>query len=93
MTRGGAVLANPPTAWVYFRSGHCTIRWQRGDTVAYIFEGEQLKTYPDETMKVEPLATIPVSPQGWTDLAHVKRTTENWVKAKRKRCPKCGVHS
>ena len=90
MSRGGAMPMNSPTAWAYLPSGDCTIRWQRGDTVAYIFEGKHLDTYPDEPLKLD---TIPVLPKGWTDIAHVRRTGENWVKAKRKRCQKCGVYS
>jgi len=65
----------------------------RGDAVSYIFECKQLDTYPDELLKVEVLDTIPVLPKGWADMAHVKRTGENWVKAKRKRCQTCGVCS
>jgi hypothetical protein len=84
---------NSPTAWVYLHQGDCTIRWQRGDTVAYVFEGRQLESYPDETLRIEILATIPVSPKGWTDLTHVRRVGEHWVKAKRKRCQVCGVYS
>lgn len=47
MSYGAAAPAYRPTAWVYLASGDCTIRWQRGDNVAYIFEGKQLETYPD----------------------------------------------
>jgi hypothetical protein len=54
---------------------------------------KQLETYPDEPLKVEVFDTIPVLPKGWTDIAHVRRTGENWVKARRKRCQKCGVYS
>ena len=93
MSRGGAMPMTSPTAWAYLPSGDCTIRWQRGDNVAYIFEGKQLDTYPDEPLRVEVLATIPVLPKGWTDLAHVRRTGENWVKVKRQRCQTCGAHS
>ena len=93
MSRGGAMPMNSPTAWVYLPSADCTIRWQRGDKVAYIFEGKQLDTYPDETLRVEVLATIPVLPKGWTDLTHVRLTGEHWVRAKRKRCQACGVYS
>lgn len=82
-----------PTAWVYLPSGDCTIRWKRGDKVAYVFPGKQLETYPDERLRVESLATIPVSSQGWGDLAEVRLAGENWVKAKRKRCQVCGVFS
>jgi hypothetical protein len=93
MSYGAAAPAYRPTAWAYLPSGDCTIRWQRGDRVAYIFEGKQLETYPDEPLKVEVLATVRVLPKCWTDIAHVRRTGENWVKAKRKRCMKCGVVS
>ena len=93
MNRGGAMPTNSPTAWVYLPSGDCTIRWQRGDKVAYLFEGTQLETYPDETLRVPVRATIPVSSRGWTDIAHVRLIGENWVKAKRQRCKACGVYS
>lgn len=93
MSRGGAMPINSPTGWVYLPSGGCTIRWQRGDKVAYIFEGKQLETYPDEPLGVEALATMPVSSRGWTDLAEVRLVGENWVKARCKRCQTCGVYS
>jgi hypothetical protein len=58
MSHGGAAPAYRPTAWAYLASGDCTIRWQRGDTVAYVFEGKQLDTYPDKPLKAEVLDTI-----------------------------------
>jgi hypothetical protein len=91
MSRGGAMPMKGPTGWVYLRSANCTIRWQRGDKVAYIFEGKQTEANPDEGIAV--LATIPVSSTGWTDLADVKLAGENWVKAKRRRCQTCGMNS
>ncbi len=92
MSRGGVVSSPSPTAWVYLSPGDCTIRWQRGDSVAYIFDGKQMETYPDVPLKVgiDVLATISVSSQGWTDLAEVTRVGESWVKAKRQRCRACG---
>ena len=93
MSRGGYWPAYRPTAWAYLASGDCTIRWQRGDTVAYIFEGKQFDTYPDKPLTVEVLATVPVPRKGWIDIAHVRRVGEDWVKAKRKRCPTCGTYS
>ncbi|MCA1602159.1 MAG: hypothetical protein LC776_11125 [Acidobacteria bacterium] len=84
---------NSPTAWAYLPSGDCTIRWQRGDKVAYIFPGKQIDIYPDGALRVEVLATIPVSSKGWTDLADVRLAGENWIKAKRQRCQACGVYS
>lgn len=91
MSRGGAMPMTSPTGWVYLRSADCTIRWQRGDEVAYICEGKQTEKHPDEGVRI--LATIPVSSTGWTDLADVKLAGENWVKARRQRCRTCGVHS
>ena len=82
-----------PTAWAYLPSGDCTIRWQRGDKVAYIFEGKQLEAYSDKQPMTEALATIPVSSKGWTDIADVKLAGKNWVKAKRQPCQTCGVYS
>lgn len=92
MSRGGAMPMNSPTGWVYLRSANCTIRWQRGDKVAYIFEGKQTEANSDEG-SLAVLATIPVSSTGWTDLADIKLTGENWVKTIRRRCPTCGMNS
>ena len=89
MSRGGAAPAYQPTAWAYLASGDCTIRWQRGDDVVYVFEGKKLDTYPDQALKVPVLGTIPVQTKGWTDIAHARLVGENWVRAKRKRCQTC----
>jgi hypothetical protein len=89
MSRDTAMPMTSPTGWVYLHSANCTIRWQRGDKVAYIFEGKQMDANPDDTV----LATIPVSSTGWTDLADVKLAGENWAKEKRQRCQTCGVYS
>ncbi len=70
MSPGGGMPAYRPTAWAYLPSGDCTIRWQRGDKVAYIFEGKQLEAEP---VSVEVLATIPVLPRGWVDIGDVRR--------------------
>jgi hypothetical protein len=91
MSRGGAMPMTRPTGWVYLHWANCTIRWQRGDKVAYIFEGKQTETNSDEGVAI--LATIPVSSTGWTDLADVKLAGENWVKAKRRHCQTCGMYS
>ncbi len=86
---GGAVPAYRPTMWVYLTSGDCTIRWQRGDTVAYIFAGDELNTYLDEALRVTVLDTIPVPSTGWTDVAEVRMVGENWIRVKRKHCQTC----
>lgn len=93
MSTGITISMTSPTAWAYLPSGDCTIRWQRGDKVAYIFAGKQLETYPDEPPKAEVLDTIPLSSKGWADLAHVRLIGENWVKARRQRCRTCGAYS
>jgi hypothetical protein len=93
MSRGGAMPMTNPAAWAYLSSGQCTIYWKRGDKVAYLFEGKQSETCPDEPLRAEVLATIPGLPQGWTGLAHVRLTGENWVKATRRRCHTCGARS
>ncbi|MGH3911630.1 MAG: hypothetical protein ACRDRM_12460 [Pseudonocardiaceae bacterium] len=82
MSRGGAVPVNRPTGWVYLHSGNLTIRWRRGDDVAYVFSGRQMATYPDESLGVEPLAVITVPPQGWTDLAEIHRVGQRWRRSK-----------
>lgn len=81
-----------PTAWVYLPSGDCTIRWQRGDKVAYIFAGKRLQTYPDRSSEGEVLDTIALS-KSWIDVADVRRTGEKWVNARRQRCHARGVYS
>jgi hypothetical protein len=93
MSRGGYKSTYRPTAWAYLAPVDCTIRWQRGDTVAYIFEGKQLETYPDRPLTLPVLATVPVPRQGWTDTIEVQRVGEAWMRDKRQRCPTCGTHS
>jgi hypothetical protein len=61
--RGGSVPRPRPVGWVYLEDGF-TIRWRRGDTVAYLFSGEQQWADPATTPVV---ATIPVAKKGWTD--------------------------
>ena len=90
MSRGGAMPMTSPTGWVYLSSGNCTIRWRRGDNVAYIFDGQQVDTHPEELRRREVLATIPVSPKGWTDLADIRFAGEKWLKATHARCHACG---
>jgi len=53
-----------------------TIRWRRGDAVAYVLSGKKLG---DHGM-AEVLGTIPVSPAGWTDLAEVRALGRRWVR-------------
>lgn len=83
-SRNAAALRRPPTGWVYLSAGDAgyTIRWQRGDHVAYVFAGEQMTTYPDKPLTVPVLATIPVPSSGWTDLAQIRFVGERWLRTK-----------
>lgn len=46
MSCGAGAAAFHPTAWAYLPSADCTIRWQRGDNVAYIFAGKTARDLP-----------------------------------------------
>lgn len=71
MKHGGATPKTAPVGWVFLdrhRHDGYTIRWQRGDSVAYVLAGKQLFSH----QTADALDTIPVSPSGWTDLAEIK---------------------
>ncbi len=46
-----------------------TIRWRRGDPVAYVLGAQRIG---DHGM-ADVVDTIPVSPTGWTDLAEIRQ--------------------
>lgn len=73
MSQGGTRPKDQPTAWAYLRNDRTT-RWQRGDRQAYIVKGNKLGSWSMDGL----LATLPVSPTGWTDLAEVRLTGEKW---------------
>ncbi len=78
MKHGSPVPKPAPVGWVYLEDGF-TIRWRRGDTVAYVFYGEQRWADP----ATHPVAaTIPVRVEGWTDHAHIRSVGERWVQEK-----------
>lgn len=81
MSQGGAAPQRQPIGWVYLSKGY-TIRWERGDQVAYVFAGKQLETYPDEPLAVPVLATIAVSSSGWTDLTEIRLVGERWLRTR-----------
>ena len=67
-SKGGAASSTPIVGWAFLdrhRHDGYTIRWRRGDSVAYVLSGQRVG---DHTM-TEILATIHVVPTGWTDLA------------------------
>jgi hypothetical protein len=74
---GGFTPSTAPTGWVFLdrpRTDGFTIRWQRGDSVAYVLSGRRLG---DHGMG-EVVGTIPVSPGGWTDLAEIRGLGRRW---------------
>ena len=79
MSRGGVVPKTAPVGWVFLnqhREGGITIRWCRGDTVAYVLRGCRI----GEHMTTGVLDTILVTPTGWTDLAEVRLVGRRWVR-------------
>lgn len=79
--KGGFTPSTAPTAWVFFdrhRADGFTIRWQRGDRVAYVLSGHRLGDYG----MAEMLGTIPVLPAGWTDLAELRTLGQRWTRAR-----------
>ena len=77
--RGGAT-PTALTGWVFLDRHHdgYTIRWRRGDPVAYVLVG---KLVGDHGMD-EVLETIPVTSCGWTDLAEVRLLGQRWLRAR-----------
>lgn len=74
----GFTSSTAPTGWVFLdrrRVGGFTIRWRRGDPVAYVLSGQRVG---DHGMS-EVLATLPVLPGGWTDLAEVRQLGQRWM--------------
>lgn len=76
--RGRPVSQSAPIGWVYLEDGF-TIRWRRGDTLAYVFSGEQRWADPATNHVI---ATIPVANEGWTDHAQIRSVGERWVREK-----------
>ena len=78
---GGFTPSTAPTGWVFLnhhRAEGFTIRWRRGDSVAYVLSGQRLG---DHGM-TEALSTISVLPAGWTDLAELRTLGQRWARAR-----------
>lgn len=77
----GFTPSTAPTAWAFFPgrglSTGFTIRWKRGDPVAYVLHGR----CEDHGIN-DVLDTIPVLPAGWTDLAEVRQLGQKWIRAR-----------
>ena len=78
MSRGGASPSAAPVGWVRLE-GRYTIRWRRGDPVAYVLGAGQTGDHGMAGV----LDTIPVSPSGWTDLAQVRLIGQRWLHRQR----------
>ncbi|MGH3871995.1 MAG: hypothetical protein ACRDSR_10865 [Pseudonocardiaceae bacterium] len=79
MIKGETTPKAAPVGWVFLdrrRHDGFTIRWRRGDAVAYVLGGKKLG---DHGM-IDVLDTIPVTPAGWTDLAEVRKLGQRWMR-------------
>ena len=61
---------------IYLTEGY-TIRWRRGDPVAYVFADREAG---DGDRVVGVIDTIPVSKTGWTDAAEVRTVATRWLR-------------
>jgi hypothetical protein len=78
---GGFTPSTAPTGWAFLGRGRApgfTIRWKRGDPVAYVLSGQRVGDHGIS----EVLDTIPVLPVGWTDLAEVRQLGQKWMRAR-----------
>ena len=79
--QGEAARSSPVVGWVFLdrrRENGVTIRWRRGDRVAYVLDGRRVG---DHGM-AEVLDTVPVLPAGWTDLAEIRLLGQRWVRGR-----------
>jgi hypothetical protein len=75
----GAAPKPSPVGWVFLdrhRKDGLTVRWRRGDPVAYVLDGQRIG---DHGM-ADIVGTIPVVPAGWTDLAEIQLVGQRWVR-------------
>lgn len=73
MSRRGAAPRAAPVGWVHLE-GRYTIRWRRGDPVAYVLSGQRI----GDCGMADVVVTIPVPPTGWTDLAEIRQVGQRW---------------
>ena len=78
----GASTHAAVVGWVHLRGdaqipeGY-TIRWRRGEPVAYVLAGKQLSSHA----VTDVVATIKVPPHGWVDWAHIRAHGQRWLAA------------
>lgn len=91
MTRGGSAPKTLPVGWVFFDpriscdprlpSGYrypegFTIRWRRGEPVAYVLHGRRIGNHATVDGV---LAAIPATSTGWTDLTDIRSLGSRWL--------------
>lgn len=79
MSRGGATPKTAPVGWVFLdrhRQEGITVRWRRGEVVAYVLEGKRVGDHAMTGV----LDKITVATSGWTDLAEVRLTGQRWLR-------------
>jgi hypothetical protein len=80
-SRGGATPTTAPVGWVFLdrhRQDGITIRWRRGEAVAYVLDGKQIG---DHGMS-QVLDTIPVYQRVGPDLAEIRLLGRRWLRAR-----------
>lgn len=80
MRRGGAAPKIAPVGWVFLGRHHSegiTVRWRRGDRLAYVLEGRRIG---DHSASTGVLDTVTVATAGWPDLAEIRRVGERWIR-------------
>lgn len=78
---GGSRPKVAPVGWVFLarhRDDGYTVRWRRGDAVAYVLAGQQVGNHG----MTEVTDTIPVLPKGWTDLAEIRVLGQRWLRGR-----------
>lgn len=79
MSRGGAMPKTAPVGWVFLdrhRQEGITIRWRRGEPVAYVLEGKWVGDHTATGI----LDKIVVGPAGWTDLTEIQLLGQRWLR-------------
>lgn len=82
----GVSAHTAPMAWVHLRgdvnaSEGYTIRWRRGEAVAYVLAGKQLSSHAVTGV----LTTLDVPTQGWIDADHVRAHGQRWLATHKRR--------
>ena len=78
-SKGGTTPTAGVVGWVFLdrqRHDGYTIRWRRGDPVAYVLAGRHIGNHGMS----EVVDTIPVLPGGWTDTADIRQLGHKWLR-------------